>query len=70
MEELKTGDRVIYVGNPELFKRKFTFQPFEGREFIIQEGTSYRENGDHQYLVNLGRSGAYFFGSELKKIVE
>lgn len=67
MTELQPGDRVIYVGNPKMTMRNFAFSAFLGRTFTVLEGTSFREDGDHQYHVNLGR-GAYFFGSELEKI--
>lgn len=64
------GDRVQYVGNPNLGMRNLAFSAFKNRVFTVLEGTSYRNDGDHQYHVNLGRDGAYFFGSELKKIEE
>lgn len=68
MTELQPDDRVIYVGNPKMTMRNFAFSAFLGRAFTVLEGTSFREDGDHQYKVNLGSKGAYFFGSELKKI--
>lgn len=68
MTEIQPGDRVKYVGNPEFTQRFFAFSAFLGRTFTVLEGTSFREDGDHQYYVNLGRNGAYFFGSELKKV--
>ena len=67
MTELKPGDEVQYVGNPRFSKRYFAFSAFLGRTFTVLEGTSFREDGDHQYCVNLS-GGSYFFGSELKKI--
>ena len=62
------GQKVKIVGDPSKANRFFALKALIGYETVIIDVCLNDDNTVHQYGVEFGKSGAYFFPSELEKI--